>query len=139
MANSRSNEEWRDIPNYEGYYQASSLGRIRRVEGILCDGRRWKARVLKQHSRHGVRAEGKADALTNLCVDGKNYKGVLVARLVCAAFHGAPADGLTVDHVDNDPSNNRADNLEWVTRSENIHRGWVTGCFASKYKRRCNT
>ena len=46
-----------------------------------------------------------------------------VHTLVCCAFHGAaPTSQHTCDHIDNDPGNNRADNLRWLTRSEqNLH------------------
>ncbi len=138
MANCLS-EIWRDIPKFEGIYQASSLGRIRRVGGLTSDGRTWHGRVLNQRARRGVRASGKVDMRVNLCARGVHYKGVLVARLVCSAFHGTPAANLTVDHIDNDPTNNHADNLEWVTRSENCRRAWASGCYASRRKGRCTS
>lgn len=48
-----------------------------------------------------------------------------VHRLVCEAFHGPPPNKeYVVDHIDMDPSNNRADNLRWVTHSENIKSSW---------------
>lgn len=47
-------------------------------------------------------------------------KCLLVHRLICEAFHGAcPSDKCQVDHLDRDPSNNRPENLRWVTPSEN--------------------
>lgn len=45
-----------------------------------------------------------------------------VHRLVCEAFHGAPFDGATVDHIDGNRGNNTPHNLEWVTRAENTRR-----------------
>lgn len=59
------------------------------------------------------------------------YKGfrVSVARIVCTKFHGQPKDStIQVNHKDGNPSNNSADNLEWVTSSENLkHRFRVLG------------
>jgi hypothetical protein len=52
----------------------------------------------------------------------KSYKR---ARLVCETFHGAPPEGAETDHKDGDKTNDHADNLEWVTRQENIRRWWA--------------
>jgi len=56
-------------------------------------------------------------------------KKITVARLVCAKFNGFPSDAtLQVNHVDGNPANNNADNLEWVTSSGNQkHRYLVLG------------
>ena len=57
-------------------------------------------------------------------VQGKHH---LMNRLVCGAFHGpAPSPAHEVDHIDGDPGNNRAENLRWVTRAENIQHAYAT-------------
>lgn len=49
----------------------------------------------------------------------KNYR---VSRLVCEAFHGpAPFDGAVVMHLDDDPANNKPENLKWATQKENMN------------------
>lgn len=51
-----------------------------------------------------------------------------VSRLVCASYHGpAPFEGAVVDHIDGNKHNNRPDNLEWVTQSENLLRSAEAG------------
>ena len=54
-----------------------------------------------------------------------NGKSVRVHRLVMELFKG-PSD-LTVDHIDGNKLNNSLDNLEYVTREENLIRSWKTG------------
>lgn len=49
---------------------------------------------------------------------GKNYK---VARLVCEAFNGTPPAGAVCMHIDENPANNKPDNLEWGTQKENLN------------------
>ena len=45
-----------------------------------------------------------------------------VHRLVCEAFHGpAPFDSAVVMHLDDDPANNRPENLRWATQKENLN------------------
>lgn len=123
-------EEWREIPTYESLYEASSLGAIRSAEGKTTytdyhGERHWKQRVLKQYMQ--PRLYGGYDAKVNLWKDGK-ARSVLVARCVCAAFH--PCEGmekLTVNHKLGDSTDNRAENLEWVTFAENMHHAWANG------------
>ena len=51
-----------------------------------------------------------------------------VSRLVCSSYHGpAPFEGAVVDHIDGNKHNNRPDNLEWVTQSENLVRSAEAG------------
>ncbi len=49
--------------------------------------------------------------------------GYTVHSLIAGAFHGPRPAGLVIDHVNGDPSDNRAANLEYVTQGENIRRG----------------
>jgi hypothetical protein len=50
---------------------------------------------------------------------GKNYR---VSRLVCEAFHGGPPfDGAVVMHLDDDQTNNCANNLKWGSQKENLN------------------
>lgn len=59
--------------------------------------------------------------------DGKKKK-LSVHRLVALAFHENPNNYQEVNHIDGDPMNNHADNLEWVSESENqLHSRYVLG------------
>lgn len=116
-----SNEIWKDIPGWEGLYQASSLGRVRSleryVEGVDRLGRRraqtYPSKVLRQQ-RVGIGYL--VVCLTRNGKSGNQY----VHRLVCGAFHGESlADGLCAAHWDGNPGNNRPVNLRWATYAEN--------------------
>jgi hypothetical protein len=57
-----------------------------------------------------------------------NGKAYSFARLVCAAWHGPPPTPTHQVHRKNfDSENNRPDNLEWVTRAENVQRSLANG------------
>ncbi len=102
-------EEWRPIPGYEGWYEASSCGNIRRL--LACRGAT-AGRVLKQSLR------GEYLAVSLYRNDRKRKYDVHV--LVASAFHGVRQSELIVNHRDTNKRNNRADNLEWVTPAGNV-------------------
>lgn len=124
-------ETWKPVPSLPGIW-ASSIGRIW-TEPYLAQSTRDKqptqlrpAKVISgELGIHGYRS-------IKLKRDGKQKKH-LVHRLVCEAFHGAPPfDGATVDHIDGCRTNNRVENLEWVSRSENSKRQNAAGRGAPK-------
>ncbi len=128
----RSNETWKDIPGYEGIYQASTLGNIRTVEGKTTFSkkhgiRRWKSRILK--GRGDNPNTGKR---VNLYKDG-SAKEFLVARLVAITFLGNPPEGFTVNHIDGNRMNNAIENLEWLSLADNIRHGFSTGLYPTKH------
>lgn len=111
-----SDEVWKDIPGYEGRYQASSLGRIRSLDRRvnICHGatRLMRGRVLRP-------AGSKRDPHLYVVL-GHGAAGSPVHQLVARTFHGPCPPGQEVRHLDGDPLNNRADNLAYGTRTENI-------------------
>lgn len=124
-------EVWRDIPDYEGIYQASTFGRIRTAEGktTFCKKhgvRHWKSRILK-----GRGDNPKTGKRVSLWKDGKP-KDWLVARLVALTFLGNPSEGFTVNHKDGNRLNNSIDNLEWLSLADNIRHGFATGLYPTK-------
>lgn len=110
-----ANEEWRDVPDFVGFYQASNLGRIRSVSHkiyhyaamiidkkgkLLCLNTFPDGYLFVSLSKNGIR---------------KNFR---VNRLILAAFYGWK-DRLISLHLDDNPKNNRVKNLKWGTHKEN--------------------
>jgi hypothetical protein len=113
-------EKWRQIPGFNGRYEASSLGRIRST-GAPHPQRAKSGRIAMIHRRARVLSLG-SKALGYKCVElaGKSYA---VSRLVCLAFHGTCPEGYQCAHLNGDPSDNRPTNLKWTTISENqLHK-----------------
>lgn len=109
-------EIWKDIPGYEGKYQASNLGRIRSLDRPLgTPGKKgfkhMKGRVLKP---------GPVNSGHLYVVLGHGAAGSPVHQLVARTFIGPRPEGMDVCHNDGDPTNNRADNLRYDTRTNNI-------------------
>lgn len=107
-------EIWKDIPNTQGIYQASNLGRIRSVDHVDHRGMPWRGKVLKQF-RNG----------------NKGYVGVTIFkkskkshRLICSAFFGDRDSSIHVNHKNGIRSDNRLENLEWCTPKENSQHSY---------------
>lgn len=111
-------ETWKPIPNYEGYYEASSLGRIRSVPRF---GTKKNGSILKPNV--------KKSGYVNILLSKNNvHKTWRLHRLIAQAFIPNPENKPQVNHKNGDKSDNRVDNLEWVTVSENMrHKFEVLG------------
>ena len=114
-------EIWKDIEGYEGIYQVSNLGRVRSLDRY----------IIKPHPKNGVPTRyfqrGRVIVLypcsngyINIVLQAKGvYKHFMVHRLVAKAFVSGYFEGAEVNHKDFNRQNNRADNLEWLTHSDN--------------------
>lgn len=107
-------EQWKIIPEANGKYEVSNLGQIRNVGYLDSIGRYHAPKVIKQ----GEKSNGYM-----ICALGRSIKNKYVHRLVARAFIYTPDTSLHINHKDGNKQNNRADNLEWVTRSQNdLHK-----------------
>lgn len=107
-----TNEIWKDIPGYEGLYQASNLGRIK----SLGNNRDRKEKILKNnpHPRGYLQVA--------LWKNGKG-KSLLIHRLVAITFLENPLDLPEINHIDENKHNNAVDNLEWTAHAPNCNYG----------------
>ena len=103
-------EEWKDIPNYEGLYQVSNLGRVKSLKRFR------KEKILKPI----ITSNGYYQIELYKNSNGKFY---LVHRLVWIAFNGQIPEGYEINHLDERPINNRLSNLSLVTHKENLNYG----------------
>lgn len=114
-------EQWKAIKGYEGIYEVSNLGRVRSLD------RYRSAAYGKIAFIRGIEVTIRKNSTNNYLVVGlcKNGKGVhkLVHRLVAEAFVPNPNNLPQVNHKDENPNNNRADNLEWCDQYYNNHYG----------------
>lgn len=99
-------EEWRAVPDFEGLYEVSSLGRIR---SLYFDPPRLCA----------FSADKSGYPIVQMNKNGRRICKV-VHRLVCRAFHGEPtALHKEAAHLDGNRTNPAASNLKWCSKAEN--------------------
>ena len=126
-------EIWKDIPDFEGSYQVSNMGRVRSVDRVVTfkDGstRKYKGRVRKPF------IDNKGYEQVKLYINGR-CNGKSVHRLVLGAFKPhANMNNLDVNHMDGDKLNNHLTNLEWLTRHDNILHAYDIGLVVNKGER----
>lgn len=111
-------EIWRPISGYEGLYEVSDHGRVRRLDRIDCRGRRRPARLL-----HGT-CDGEGYRIYGLTGRGTRDEPAKTTHLrghalVLVAFRGPRPAGMEGCHNNGDPADNRLENLRWDTRVAN--------------------
>lgn len=113
------NEIWKDIRDYEGYYQVSNLGRVRSLDRyVICKNGKTQ---FKRGMLCSICYNKRVDIYeVHLHKDSKR-KCLKIHRLVAEAFipNDDPIHKTTINHIDGNRANNRVDNLEWASYSEN--------------------
>lgn len=113
-------EIWKDIDGYIGFYQVSNLGRIKRLEHADRMGHVYKERIVKGSNG------GRGYLRVHLSKNGV-AEWLLVHRIVAKAFVPQKGNCDVVNHLDNNPSNNRFDNLEWTDSKGNMQHATKQG------------
>lgn len=106
-------ELWKHITDYEGIYEISNCGRVRKV---LKDGR---FKFMKTHKNKW--------GYERVAISGNKQRHYVLHKLVAIEFVLNPQNKPQVNHIDGDKSNNKSSNLEWVTPKENTRHAFKTG------------
>ncbi len=121
----KSMENWKDIEGYEGLYQISDLGRVKSLERKVKHSRGGLQIVKERILKHVIKISNYRSYYRVVLSKNGNHKTVKIHRLVALAFIDNPENKMQVNHVDNNPLNNCASNLEWMTNRENVTHGYT--------------
>lgn len=114
-------EEWKDIQGYEGIYQVSNYGRVRSLERDVIksfSGREYIAHLKEAiKTPHILMINGNKRLMCGLWKENKGAE-LQVSHLVAEAFVPNPNGYTVVHHIDHDSTNNRAENLIWISDEE---------------------
>ena len=117
-------EEWADIDFTDGAYQVSNMGRVKRTSKPMTNsvGVKFKSKehIIKLSTDN---RKGKGYKMACICINNVK-RTYTVHRLVAKAFIPNPDNKKEVNHKNGITSDNRASELEWVTRSENEKHAW---------------
>lgn len=100
-------EIWKWISGFEGLYKISNKGRVKSFHR-----KKKKGKILSANNKSGYKK-------INLSKNGKCYS-IRIHRLVAEAFIPNPENKSQINHLDMNKSNNKVENLEWVTPAENV-------------------
>lgn len=104
-------ETYKDIKGYEGLYQVSNLGNVKSL----------RRNIIKKPS---INSRGYISI--NLSVN-KVIKSMTIHRLVALHFISNPENKREVNHKNGIKTDNKVENLEWTTSSENVQHGYDSG------------
>lgn len=119
-------EQWKPVVGFEGFYEVSHIGRVRRIKA---DHGATPGKILKPgyNARHGY-------FLVSLYKDAVATKRA-IHIIVAAAFLGPVPEGHEVNHKNCIKYDNRAENLEYVTRSQNIQHAHDNGLIEKTWRK----
>lgn len=109
-------EVWVDVPDYEGHYQVSNLGRVRSLDRIVIHKNGTKH--FKEGQIQKLQDNGNGRLYKQMKRDG-THKNYYISRIVMLAFVGERPKGYAICHNDGDMTNNNLFNLRYDTYLEN--------------------
>mgnify|MGYP003653408726 CR=1 FL=1 len=114
-------EVWKEIKDYEGYYEISNLGRVNSLSRkVSYNNKITRERLFRKTNEFILKKQHtRGYAFVSLCKDG-TCKQMRVCRLVAINFISNPENKSDVNHIDGVKTNDNLINLEWNTRSENM-------------------
>lgn len=125
-------EIWKDIKNFENFYKISNYGKIKSVDRTIKtkNGKvqRWKGKNINGNDN------GNGYLVVHLRKNGKRYVKY-IHRLVIETFIGEIGNN-DINHKDFNRKNNKLDNLEILSRKENINYSQNAGKYETLYKNR---
>lgn len=124
-------EKWIPIKGYEEHYEVSNYGRVRNIPRAYCltyRGGRYVSKTTVNKPTNNGKGYGRVFLSKYNKVTTK-----YVHRLVAENWCSNPLKCKEINHIDGNKSNNKSDNLEWVTRRQNVIHARRAGLFIPSF------
>ena len=121
-------EIWKDVVGYEGFYQVSNLGNVKRVGSF-----RGVNKAYLNNYYLKPKDNGKGYYRIKLTVNNKS-KRVMLHRIIAEAFISNPNNYPYINHINAIRKDNRLENLEWCTQGQNCLHSVKMGTWGSLKK-----
>lgn len=120
-------EIWKDIKGYEGLYQISNLGNVKKIKNkkYNINKKEVEEKEINKYISIGKHKLG----YKNVKLTDKNgiRKNLFLHRIIAEAFIENPNNFNIINHKDGDKSNNDINNLEWTSQKDNVNHAWKNG------------
>ena len=123
-------EIWKDIKNYEGLYQISNFGKVKRLKHKRYD----RNQILEERELKIVCPKKDWYPYLSLCKNGE-YKNHSIHRLVAETFIPNPNHYPCINHINGLKKDNRIENLEWCSYTHNNKEAYRLGLNKGTAKR----
>ena len=120
-------EVWKPFKGFEGIAEVSSLGNVRTLDTIRHGLRNGKPHAQRRKGRPVSPYKSRFGYMTIAFKIGSKRQKAFVHRAVGHAFVDGYFDGATINHKNGDKTDNRPENLEWCSLSDNTKHQWETG------------
>ncbi len=117
------NEIWKPIPNFEGYYEASNMGRIKSLDRTIekPDKKTGKINYMTRRGKiFKIRFKHNRRYMTIRLSKNRHVLSTPVHRIIAMTFIPNPNNKPQVNHINGIKTDNRVENLSWVNNSENV-------------------
>jgi hypothetical protein len=123
-------EIWKDVIGYEGLYQVSNLGNVKRISSF----RGVNKKYLNGYNLIPI-DNGKGYLRIKLTKNNKS-KRIMLHRIIAEAFIENKHNKPFINHINSDRKDNSIENLEWCTQSENVKHAVKVGRWNQVYSKR---
>lgn len=117
-------EIWKDVPGFEGLYQASTLGRVKSLDRMVNTGAKNITKCKKTGKILKNKIDNRGRAHITLSKEGKRFF-FQTGNIIAITFIPNPENKPKIMHIDGNKLNNTLENIKWATNKEIVEHTWT--------------